>query len=171
MAVSAALMVLCATKVGVASAAAGAAYVLLVAWTERVYGVPPEQVIGSSIKTRFEMRDGTPVLFRLPDINFIDDKAGKPIGINEHIGRRPIAAFGNSDGDLEMLQYTTLSGGPRFGDVARQVFAKSRLRVGLAFRPFPRLVIVSELDQHPLTFFLQHPIPQAQGAKALRARS
>jgi phosphoserine phosphatase len=85
-------------------------------WTERIYGVPPEQVIGSSIKTRFEMKDGSPTLFRLPDINFIDDKAGKPIGINEHIGRRPIAAFGNSDGDLEMLQWTTLgASGARFG--------------------------------------------------------
>ena len=84
-------------------------------WTERVYGVPPEQVVGSSIKTRFEMRDGQPILFRLPEINFIDDKKGKPIGINQHIGRRPIAAFGNSDGDLEMLQWTTMSGGVRFG--------------------------------------------------------
>lgn len=84
-------------------------------WTERVYGVQPQQVIGSSIKTRFEMRDGQPVLFRLPEINFIDDKAGKPVGINEHIGRRPIAAFGNSDGDLEMLQWTTMSGGVRLG--------------------------------------------------------
>ena len=84
-------------------------------WTEKVYGIPPHQVVGSSIKTRFQMQDGLPVLFRLPEINFIDDKVGKPIGINEHIGRRPLAAFGNSDGDLEMLQYTTLSGGPRFG--------------------------------------------------------
>jgi phosphoserine phosphatase len=84
-------------------------------WAERVYGIPPEQVVGSSIKTRFEMRDGRPTLFRLPEINFIDDKAGKPVGINEHIGRRPIAAFGNSDGDLEMLQWTTMSGGARFG--------------------------------------------------------
>jgi hypothetical protein len=75
-------------------------------WTERIYGVPPEQVIGSSIKTKFELRDGTSVLVRLPEINFIDDKAGKPVGINQHIGRRPIAAFGNSDGDIEMLQYT-----------------------------------------------------------------
>jgi len=71
-------------------------------WTEKVYGVPPEQVIGSSIKTKFQMRDGSPTLFRLPEVNFIDDKAGKPTGINEAIGRRPIAAFGNSDGDLEM---------------------------------------------------------------------
>ena len=82
-------------------------------WTEKVYGVPPEQVVGSSIKTQFEMKDGTPTLIRLPQVNFIDDKAGKPVGINEHIGRRPIAAFGNSDGDLEMLQWTTLGGGPR----------------------------------------------------------
>lgn len=75
-------------------------------WTEKVYGVPPEQVVGSSIKTKFELRDGEYVLVRLPEINFIDDKAGKPIGINQHIGKRPIAAFGNSDGDIEMLQYT-----------------------------------------------------------------
>ena len=84
-------------------------------WSEKVYGVPPEQVVGSSIKTRFEMRDSAPVLFRLPQVNFIDDGPGKPVGINEHIGRRAIAAFGNSDGDLEMLQWTTLSGGVRLG--------------------------------------------------------
>ncbi|WP_376774674.1 HAD family hydrolase [Rhizobium laguerreae] len=81
-------------------------------WAEKVYGVPPEQVIGSSIKTEFRMQDDTPTLFRLPEINFIDDKAGKPVGINQQIGRRPIAAFGNSDGDLEMLQWTTMAGGP-----------------------------------------------------------
>ncbi len=84
-------------------------------WSEKVYGIPPEQVVGSSIKTQFEMKDGAPTLFRLPQINFIDDKAGKPVGINEHIGRRPIAAFGNSDGDLEMLQWATLGGTPGFG--------------------------------------------------------
>jgi hypothetical protein len=84
-------------------------------WTEKVYGIPPEQVIGSSIKTKFELRDGKPVLVRLPEINFIDDKAGKPVGIQMHIGRRPIAAFGNSDGDLQMLQWTTAGPGPRFG--------------------------------------------------------
>ena len=84
-------------------------------WTERVYGVPPEQVIGSSIKTRFELRDGQPVLVRLPQMDFIDDKAGKPVGINSHIGRRPIAAFGNSDGDLQMLQWTTAGKGARLG--------------------------------------------------------
>jgi hypothetical protein len=82
-------------------------------WTERVYGIPPEQVIGSSIKTEFELRDGKPVLVRLPEINFIDDKAGKPVGINQYIGRRPLAAFGNSDGDLQMLQWTTAASGPR----------------------------------------------------------
>jgi hypothetical protein len=83
-------------------------------WTERVYGIPPEQVVGSSIKAKFEMRDGKPVLLRLPELNFIDDKSGKPAGINQHIGRRPIAAFGNSDGDKEMLEYTQGGGGARF---------------------------------------------------------
>ena len=83
-------------------------------WTEKVYGIPPEQVVGSSGKTKFEMRDGRPVLVKLPEINFIDDKTGKPIGIQQHIGRRPIAAFGNSDGDLEMLQWTAAGSGPRF---------------------------------------------------------
>jgi len=84
-------------------------------WAERVYGIPPEQVIGSSIKTKYELRDGRPVLVRLPEINFIDDKGGKPVGINQHIGRRPIAAFGNSDGDLQMLQWTSAGDGARFG--------------------------------------------------------
>ena len=83
-------------------------------WAERVYGIPPEQVIGSSVKTKFEMRDGTPVLVRLPELNFNDDKGGKPVGIHEHIGRRPIMAFGNSDGDLQMLQWTGAGAGPRF---------------------------------------------------------
>jgi hypothetical protein len=93
-------------------------------WTEKVYGVPPQQVVGSSIKTKFQMRDGSPTLFRLPDVNFIDDKAGKPVGINEAIGRRPIAAFGNSDGDLEMLQWTTISGGVRFGALVHHTDAE-----------------------------------------------
>jgi phosphoserine phosphatase len=83
-------------------------------WSERVYGIPPEQVVGSSIKTKFEMRDGKPVLVKLPEINFIDDQAGKPAAIQHHIGRRPIAAFGNSDGDLQMLQWTAAGSGPRF---------------------------------------------------------
>jgi len=93
-------------------------------WSERVYGVPPEQVVGSSIKTKFEMRDGKPVLVRLPEIHFIDDKAGKPVGINEYIGRRPIAAFGNSDGDFEMLQWTTVGAkGPRLGVIVHHTDA------------------------------------------------
>lgn len=83
-------------------------------WAEKVYGIPPEQIVGSSIKTKFEMRDGKPVLVRLPELNFIDDKEGKPVGINQHIGRRPIATFGNSDGDLQMLQWTAAGSGPRF---------------------------------------------------------
>ena len=83
-------------------------------WSERVYGIPPEQVLGSSIKTVFELRDGKPVLVRQPQIDFIDDKAGKPVGINSRIGRQPIAAFGNSDGDLQMLQYTAGGAGSRF---------------------------------------------------------
>lgn len=77
-------------------------------WSEEIYGIPPERVVGSSIVTKFEIDDGKPVLVREPKLNFIDDKAGKPVGINQHIGRRPIFAFGNSDGDLQMLQYTTL---------------------------------------------------------------
>jgi phosphoserine phosphatase len=84
------------------------------AWTERVYGIPPEQVVGSSVRTKFEMRDGSPVLVRLPELNFNDDNAGKVVGINQHIGRRPIAAFGNSDGDLQMLQWTAAGPGARF---------------------------------------------------------
>lgn len=83
-------------------------------WAGKVYGIPPEQVIGSSIKTKFELRDGKPVIVKLPELNFIDDKAGKPAAIQHHIGRRPIAAFGNSDGDLQMLQWTAAGSGPRF---------------------------------------------------------
>lgn len=82
-------------------------------WVEEVYGIPPEQVIGSSIRTKYEVRDGTPVLRRLPEVNFVNDKDGKPVGIQAHLGRRPMAAFGNSDGDLEMLQWTTAGRGPR----------------------------------------------------------
>ncbi len=82
-------------------------------WTEKVYGIPPEQVVGSSIKTKFEMANGKPELMRLPELNFIDDKEGKPVGIGQYIGRRPIAAFGNSDGDLQMLQYTAGGEGAR----------------------------------------------------------
>ena len=84
-------------------------------FTEQAYGVPPEQVVGSSIKMKYELRDGRPVIARLPEIDFIDDKAGKPLGIQKLIGRRPIAAFGNSDGDFEMLEWTTSGPGARFG--------------------------------------------------------
>ncbi len=83
-------------------------------WTERVYGIPPEQVIGSSIKTKFKLRDGKPVLARLPELSFYNDKGGKPAAIQHHIGRRPIASFGNSDGDLQMLQWTAAGPGVRF---------------------------------------------------------
>jgi len=83
-------------------------------WTEKVYGVPPEQVVGSSSELKFEMRDGEPVLIKLPVLDFVDDKEGKPAGIQSHIGRRPIAAFGNSDGDLQMLQWTAAGSGARF---------------------------------------------------------
>jgi haloacid dehalogenase-like hydrolase len=100
-------------------------------WTQRVYGVPPEQVIGSTIKVRFEERDGKPVLVRLPEVDFIDDKAGKPVCINQYIGRRPVMAFGNSDGDYQMLQWTKAGAGPRFAlvvhhDDAEREFAYDR---------------------------------------------
>ena len=93
-------------------------------WVFGVYGVPPEQVIGSSIQTRFELRDGEPVLVRLPEVNFIDDKEGKPVAINQFIGRRPIVAFGNSDGDLQMLQWTTGGDGRRLGVIVRHTDAE-----------------------------------------------
>ncbi len=83
-------------------------------WTEKIYGVPPEQVIGSSIKVKYELRDGKPVLVRLPELDFFDDKEGKPVAIHQQIGQRPIAAFGNSDGDLQMLQWTAAGKGLRF---------------------------------------------------------
>jgi phosphoglycolate phosphatase-like HAD superfamily hydrolase len=96
--------------------------------TEKVYGIPPEQVVGSTIETKYEIRDGKPVLMRLPKINFIDDKSGKPVGINRFIGRRPIAAFGNSDGDRQMLEWTGAGSGARlmmlvFHDDAKREYA------------------------------------------------
>ena len=85
------------------------------AWVEPVYGIPPEQVVGSSGVVKFEMgKDGTPVLMKLAKTEFVDDGPGKPVGINRFIGRRPIFAFGNSDGDLQMLQWTAAGGGARF---------------------------------------------------------
>jgi hypothetical protein len=100
-------------------------------WTERVYGIPPEQVVGSSIKTKYEVRNGVPELVRLSEFDFIDDKAGKPVGINSHIGRRPIAAFGNSDGDFQMLEWATAGKGARLGglvhhDDAQREYAYDR---------------------------------------------
>lgn len=92
-------------------------------WAEKVYGIPPEQVIGSSVKTKFILQDGQPVLMRLAELNFNNDKEGKPIGINQHIGRRPIAAFGNSDGDLQMLQWTSAGTGPRFAAIVHHTDA------------------------------------------------
>jgi phosphoserine phosphatase len=96
--------------------------------TEAVYGIPPEQVVGSTIETKYEVKDGKPVLMRLPKIDFIDDKAGKPVGINKFIGRRPIAAFGNSSGDREMLEWTGAGSGSRlmmlvFHDDAEREYA------------------------------------------------
>ena len=96
--------------------------------TEAVYGIPPEQVVGSTIKTKYEMKDGKPVLMRLPEIDFIDDKTGKPVGINQFIGRRPVAAFGNSDGDRQMLEWTDAGSGRRlmmlvFHDDAEREYA------------------------------------------------
>lgn len=83
-------------------------------WTEKVYGIPPEQVVGSSGGLKYELRDGKPLIVKLPTIVLNDDKEGKPVGIQRHIGRRPLMAFGNSDGDLQMLQWTAAGSGPRF---------------------------------------------------------
>ena len=96
-------------------------------FAEQVYGVPPHQVIGSTIKTHFEMRKGTPVLVRDPALDFFDDKANKPVNINRYIGRRPIASFGNSDGDRELLIWTTVNRAdnrPSFGLVVHHTDAE-----------------------------------------------
>jgi phosphoserine phosphatase len=106
------------------------------AFAERVYGVPPEQVVGSSIVTKYALVDGRPVLKRETKVDFIDDKEGKPVAINKFIGKRPIAAFGNSDGDLQMLQWTTAGEGPRLGlivhhdDAAREAAYDRKSTVG-----------------------------------------
>ena len=83
-------------------------------WTEKIYGIPPEQVVGSSGVVKFELRDGKPVLVKEPKVEFVDDGPGKPVGINRFIGRRPVFAFGNSDGDQQMLEYTAGGAGARF---------------------------------------------------------
>ncbi len=106
------------------------------AFSQEVYGIPPERVIGSSIKTRYEVRDGVPVIVRLPELDFFDDKDGKPVGIHKAIGKRPIAAFGNSDGDFQMLEWTTSGPGPRLGmivhhdDAAREFAYDRGSRIG-----------------------------------------
>jgi len=83
-------------------------------WVEKAYGIPPEQVVGSSAKLSFELRDGKPVIVKLPELDFVNDKAGKPVGIQKFIGRRPIATFGNSDGDQQMLEWAAAGSGARF---------------------------------------------------------
>lgn len=93
-------------------------------WAQKVYGISPANVVGSNLKTKFEMVDGKPILVRLPELGFINDEDGKPIGINRHIGQRPIAAFGNSNGDLQMLQWTTAGDGPRLGVIVHHTDAE-----------------------------------------------
>jgi phosphoglycolate phosphatase-like HAD superfamily hydrolase len=94
-------------------------------WTERVYGIPPEQVVGSSGVVKFQIgADGKPELLKLAKIEFVDDGPGKPAGINRFIGRRPIFAFGNSDGDLQMLQWTMAGQGPRFAGLVHHTDAE-----------------------------------------------
>ena len=93
-------------------------------WAPRAYGIPPDQIVGSSGKLKFDMRDGKPVLVKLPELNFIDDKDGKPIGIQQHIGQRPIAAFGNSDGDQQMLEWAAIGPGARFALIVHHDDAK-----------------------------------------------
>ena len=119
-------------------------------WAQRVYGIPPEQVVGSSIKTKFEMRDGKPVLVRLPELDFNDNNGGKAVAINEYIGRRPIAAFGNSTGDKEMLQYTQAGSGARFELLVLHDDAARDFAYGPA-RGLPNVPLVhftQELDEY-----------------------
>lgn len=93
-------------------------------WAEQAYGIPPEQIVGSSGKLKYEVRDGVPVIMKLPAVDFIDDGPGKPVGIQENIGRRPILAFGNSDGDFQMLQWTTAGDGARLGLIVHHTDAE-----------------------------------------------
>jgi phosphoserine phosphatase len=119
-------------------------------WTEKVYSIPPEQVVGNSIKTKFEMRDGKPVLVRLPELFFNDDKGDKPVGIHRHIGRRPVAAFGNSVGDQQMLEYTQGGSGARFELLVLHDDAAREFRYGPA-RGLPDVKLgyfTPALDEH-----------------------
>jgi phosphoglycolate phosphatase-like HAD superfamily hydrolase len=143
-------------------------------WAERVYGVPPEQVIGSSVVTKFEMLAGVPVLTRLPELNFMDDNVGKPVAINMHIGRRPIAALGNSDGDLQMLQWTTAGAGSRLGllvnhtdsvrEYAYQVSTLGKLDVALTEAKAKGWTVVDMKNDwnriYPFEIGEQHSIPK-----------
>ena len=109
-------------------------------WTEAVYGIPPEQVIGSSVKTQLVVKDDKVNLLRLAEVNFINDKEGKPIAINQHIGRRPVIAFGNSDGDLQMLQWTSASRKPSLGVIIHHTDAEREVA-------YDRLSHIGKLDQ------------------------
>lgn len=109
-------------------------------WTEAVYGIPPEQVIGSSVKTKLVVKDDNVNLLRLAEVNFINDKEGKPIAINQHIGRRPVIAFGNSDGDLQMLQWTSASTKPSLGVIIHHTDAEREVA-------YDRQSHIGKLDQ------------------------
>ena len=133
------------------------------AFSEKVYGVPPEQIIGSSGKQKFELRSGKPVLVKRPELDFFNDKEGKPVAIQQYFGRRPIAAFGNSDGDFEMLEWTTSGAGPRFGlyihhDDAEREWAYDRkssigrLSRGIDEAPKRGWVVVSMKDDWKTVF-------------------
>ncbi|RYD65156.1 MAG: haloacid dehalogenase-like hydrolase [Verrucomicrobiaceae bacterium] len=93
-------------------------------WAEKTYGIPPEQVVGSAGGLKYELSDGKPVIVKMPELVLNDDKEGKPVGIQRHIGRRPIAAFGNSDGDFQMLEWTTSGKGPRLGMIVHHTDAE-----------------------------------------------
>jgi phosphoglycolate phosphatase-like HAD superfamily hydrolase len=109
-------------------------------WAEDAYGIPPDQVIGSYGKARFELRDGKPVLLKEAGIELVDDKAGKPVGIHRFIGRQPIACFGNSDGDLEMLQWTTIGQSPSFGLIVHHTDAEREYAYDAAPKSSGKLV-------------------------------
>jgi phosphoglycolate phosphatase-like HAD superfamily hydrolase len=138
-------------------------------WVEQVYGIPPEQVIGSSAKTKYEMRDGKPVLMRLPEIDFIDDKDGKPVGINSHIGRRPVCAFGNSDGDQQMLEWTQGGAGARLmmlvhhDDAAREFAYGAESHIGtfsdalMAEAKAQKWTVISMKDDWKTVFAFEKP--------------
>ncbi len=146
-------------------------------FSEQVYGIPPDQVVGSSIITKYEVRDGRPELVREDKMDFIDDNAGKPVGINKFIGRRPIAAFGNSDGDFQMLEWVTSGTGPRFGllvhhDDATREYAYDRvsdvgkLDRGLDEAPKRGWTVVSMKDDWKTIFpFCEDPCPTAEVAE------